>query len=182
MTEERGHESVPDERVSRAYRSHAVERTPPSLDRKILERASGGPAASRLSPAIAVAATIVLAVAVVLAIRQQVPAPVEIGGDAVEPGPGAGAEATVSTPRESRSFRSDAEAAASELGMASGRASDALGRAADNAASECAGDRHDEAAWRRCIETLEAAGRHESAAAERALLESRSADSHPPSD
>lgn len=180
MTEERGDERVPDERISRAYRSHAVERTPPSLDRKILERARGGRPASRRTPALAVAATTVLAVTVVLAIRQQVPGPAESGGDAVGRGPGTGAP--VSPPQESRSFSSDAEAAASELGIASGRASDALGRAADNAAPDCADDRHDEAEWRRCIEALEAAGRHESAAAERALLEPRPADSRPPTD
>lgn len=173
MTEHRAHDEIPDERVSQLYRAHATERTSSSLDRRILERARRSPSHSRIwAPALGVAATTVLGVSLVLGLRGPLPDAGGSGETAIAPA-AADADRAAGSPAvtapESRSFRTEGEAAATELGSGSGRASEALGRAAESAATDCADHRDDEARWKRCIEALESSGRHETAARERSL-------------
>lgn len=171
-----------DETVSRAYRELARERPPAALDERIRARARRAPPARSWQRPLAVAATLTLALALVL----QVATPPDDGqpaprresepsspvGDAMpeEAAPDTPA-ASAPTPRAAvpaalQPDRADAGQAVSELGRASRKAAQSLaGNGAATGSTHCTDHVADADAWLDCIAELEAAG--EQAAAER---------------
>lgn len=161
--------TVVDETVSRAYREIARERPPAALDERVRARARRAPPARPWQRPLAIAATLALAVALVL----QVATPPDDGQPAPLQESTSGSPAADAMSDEAaipayalQPDRADAGQAVSELGRASRKAAQSLaGNRAAAASTHCTDHVADADAWLNCIAELEAAG--EQAAAER---------------
>ncbi len=174
--------TVVDEAVSRAYRELARERAPAALDEQIRARARRAPPARPWQQPLAIAATLALAVALVLQVATppgdgqpaprresapRSPAADTVADEVSADTPAASAPAPrAALPAALQPDRADAGQAVSELGRASRKAAQSLaGNGAATASAHCADHTEDADAWLACIAELEAAG--EQAAAER---------------
>ncbi|WP_405224692.1 hypothetical protein [Lentisalinibacter sediminis] len=161
--------TVVDETVSRAYRELARERPPAALDERIRGRARRAPPARPWQRPLAIAATLALAVALVLQVATPPdggqPSPLRQSAPHSPVGDTLPEEAAVPA-YALQPDRADAGQAVSELGRASRKAAQSLaGKETATASTHCTDHVGNADAWLACIAELEAAG--EQAAAER---------------
>jgi len=161
--------AVIDETVSRAYRDLARERPPEALDERLRAQARRASSVRPWQRPLAVAATLALAVALVLQVATppdgERPAPLRESVPRSPAGDSVPDEAALPA-YALQPDRGDAGQAVSELGRASRKAAQSLaGNGAAVASAHCTDHVEDTEAWLACIAELEAAG--EQAAAER---------------
>lgn len=180
-----------DETVSRQYREAARERTPAALDERVRARARRAPVRRRWQRPLAIAATLALAVSLVLQVSAppDEPAPPPAGSAATESATDEAMPAAMPENRPenqsppgaaaTKGFalqpdRGDAGQALTDLERAGRRAAEALRREAGEPGSlRCTEHVDDAKAWQDCIAALEAAGEDAAAARERAAWEAR---------